>query len=882
MPATNPDDGPRLIREYFSFDRDLDNLFVEAGRQAHVIWRLDGSFGGLRAVSTEIVNPPGGGTEGIWAEPLRLADYVHLHVWDAGGGLTAVERNARRHSRRVGWTDIDYEFGSHPYLKVRKSVWVPLQQPAAVVEATLTNRSDRQQSLRLFVEFRSHLSIGWPLREGGRNTAAYDPALPGIVAHDEGHPQWTALCASSLSPEAWHLGDFAPHLIGAGGLAGRAGGRTEPGPGCSCLQFDVTLPPDGLTSLAVVVCGSPHSEDEARATCREVHARLAELREEKRRHYADLFARTAVLDSPSYVFNKAFLWAKLGTEDFKHHDPRLGFLFFAGFPAYNFYFASDTMLILRGSLSFGDFEDARRMLRTIVRYQATGPGRDTLPGEIWHEMSTTGDRISPNFAGFLFPGVIRAFYEWSADRSFLEEMYPHVRALVEWGYRMDTNGDGLLENGPEGEMADSASEDRNVERSHYTVQVQWLDALREAAHLAGADGRRRQRRPMGRDRRAAPGPRQPALLERVETPLRGDHPSRRRPRHLREGSRQPRPRHGGRGQGRGHRAPLAGRGGVPGGPRSLHGPPGVRGGLQHAPGVHVLVRDGTGPARPPAVPGPPVRSRLPGARTDRRLPLPLDDSRDVARGLGGRRAVGAAGQGLLPPGVDRKSRLHPPGGERDARYQARRSPARPRVRTAPPPALAEPAAEAHAAGRRVVRRRLRAGRRLATALRAERRQQAPRRRAGIRAAFRRPAQGASRRWAGDRPVRGRDRADAVRCTRQGDGHRSTGRRSGSRASLGTRGGVARVRREERDRRRRRCGRHRGRSAAAGPRVPSAPSPRRGVRRRGVDRQSFAPARARRDRVRDRRGRGAGRELPQDARPGSRRRTPRAVRSRGVP
>lgn len=488
MTATNPDEGLHLIREYFSFDRDLDNLFVEAGRQAHVIWRLDGSFGGLRAVSTEIVNPPGGGTEGIWAEPLRLADYVHLHVWDGGGGLTSVERNAKRHSRRVGWTDIDYEFGSHPYLKVRKTVWVPLQQPAVVIEATLTNRSDRQQSLRLFVEFRSHLSIGWPLREGGRNTAAFDPALPGIIAHDELHPQWTALCASSRSPEAWHLGDFAPHLIGAGSLAGRAGGTTEPGPGCSCLQFAMTLPPDGGTTVAVVVCGSPQSEEEARTVCREVRSRLAELREQKQRHYADLFARTAVLDSPSYVFNKAFLWAKLGTEDFKHHDPRLGFLFFAGFPAYNFYFASDTMLILRGSFAFGDFEDARGMLRTIVRYQATGSGRDTLPGEIWHEMSTTGDRISPNFAGFLFPGVIRAFYEWSADRPFLEEMYPHVRALIEWGYRMDTNGDGLLENGPEGEMADSASEDRNMERSHYTVQVQWLNALREAARLAGVVG----------------------------------------------------------------------------------------------------------------------------------------------------------------------------------------------------------------------------------------------------------------------------------------------------------------------------------------------------------------------------------------------------------
>ena len=44
MAATHRGESTGLIREYFSFDRDLDNLFVESGRQAHVIWRLDGSF----------------------------------------------------------------------------------------------------------------------------------------------------------------------------------------------------------------------------------------------------------------------------------------------------------------------------------------------------------------------------------------------------------------------------------------------------------------------------------------------------------------------------------------------------------------------------------------------------------------------------------------------------------------------------------------------------------------------------------------------------------------------------------------------------------------------------------------------------------------------
>ena len=140
-----------LLPEYSSFTRDLDNLFVESGRRAHVIWRLDGSFGGLRAVSKEIVNPPGGGTEGIWAEPLRLADFVHFHIWEASEGQQAVERNAKGYTRHVGLSEIEYRFGALPGLSALKRIWVPLASPAVVVELILRNELDREMPLRLFV-----------------------------------------------------------------------------------------------------------------------------------------------------------------------------------------------------------------------------------------------------------------------------------------------------------------------------------------------------------------------------------------------------------------------------------------------------------------------------------------------------------------------------------------------------------------------------------------------------------------------------------------------------------------------------------------------------------------------------------------------------------
>ncbi len=233
-----------------------------------------------------------------------------------------------------------------------------------------------------------------------------------------------------------------------------------------------------------MIAGGNAGADQAAEVYRHVQANADELLQERIQHYRAIMEKSVRLVSPDYTLDKAFLWAKAGTEDFKHFDPDMGLCYFAGFPAYNFYFASDTFRILYGAICTGDFEDTREILRMILKYQATEPGPDTLPGEIWHEMSTTGDRISPNFCTLDFPPLAEHFYRWTGDRAFLEEIYPNIRAAVEWGYLNDQDGDGLLENGPEGEMADSAFEDSNMERSHINPNLAWYRALKAGGRLA--------------------------------------------------------------------------------------------------------------------------------------------------------------------------------------------------------------------------------------------------------------------------------------------------------------------------------------------------------------------------------------------------------------
>src|SRR6476620_7070950 len=98
----------------------LESYFVEAGRRAHVVWRLDGSYGGFRDVPTAIVNPPGGGSEGVWIEPLRVVDGIDFAIWRPEAGLLRLERYAAAYHREHGISEITYRLAALPALTAAK------------------------------------------------------------------------------------------------------------------------------------------------------------------------------------------------------------------------------------------------------------------------------------------------------------------------------------------------------------------------------------------------------------------------------------------------------------------------------------------------------------------------------------------------------------------------------------------------------------------------------------------------------------------------------------------------------------------------------------------------------------------------------------------
>jgi hypothetical protein len=448
----------------------FESYFVEAGRRAHVVWRLEGSFGGSRDASTEIINPPGGGTEGVWVEPLRVLDGLDFAVWQPDSGLLRLERCASAYRRKHGVSEISYRLPSFPSIALRKRVWVPLHEPAVIVDLQIDNRSVNQVSMLLFGESRFRLSLGWPLgttatpqlalsedRQLVRSSNRFGQAV--LLLHD--------------APTGWWL-DEGPLAYGAPRSPDRCWWSHELGlAGHACRR------------VRAVVAASENGESAVQVARRVLEQAdiLLERRVERYRTCAEIGPR---LSTPARGIDRAFAMARAALEDFKHDDPRFGLGYFAGFPAYNFYFAGDAFRIMYGAIELGDWDDSREALRTIIRGQRQEDAGQQLRGELWHELSTTGHAISPNFVTLELPSILLHYLRWTADLDFIRETYPAAKLAAEWASRKDANGDGLPDNGPEQTFADGVREDLNVAGAHLTPALWQLRAYRDVAELAQA------------------------------------------------------------------------------------------------------------------------------------------------------------------------------------------------------------------------------------------------------------------------------------------------------------------------------------------------------------------------------------------------------------
>ncbi len=258
-------------------------------------------------------------------------------------------------------------------------------------------------------------------------------------------------------------------------------GRRECGSAVALHQMGMTVPPGEERVLEVVWHLEAPGETFVFPGAREVIERAKQFRQELSRKagFQDEIADVLVKSAAQFVSERASTGGKT---------------ILAGFPFFEDW-GRDTMIALPGvSLSTGQYDTAKDILRTFAAYEKDGLMPNLFPEGENEPLYNTVD------AALLFINCVWLYYEKTEDGDFVREMYPVMERIIEayrtgtdYGIHMD--GDGLIMAGQgldQGTWMDVRIGDILPTPRHgkpVEINAYWYNALRIMEHLAPLPGK---------------------------------------------------------------------------------------------------------------------------------------------------------------------------------------------------------------------------------------------------------------------------------------------------------------------------------------------------------------------------------------------------------
>jgi hypothetical protein len=324
-------------------------------------------------------------------------------------------------------------------------LFIPEHEPALLISLTLTNHASHPLDFILSWLVRFDIQSSWWSNLPDRpDTARFHPPAA-VLASDTLHSEWSASILADRTPSAHNIGpdlwacEKTASLVGTL-LSDKALLRNPAdlqGQGVSArLDYPLSLAPGGTDILRFVISGSTQGQSQAHLLATTLLASFGTHHEQKRKSFRALQSAATTVHSPSPDLDHTFASQTLCMDTLTLEMPSVIPLsstphsalrtphspagIVAGLPEFPWFFGCDTYYCVSGLAVSGQHQTALDTLRLLAGYARNQRGR------IPHEIVPTRDLFNPGNTvetGEFTTAVERAF-RWTADRAFLEEMYP--------------------------------------------------------------------------------------------------------------------------------------------------------------------------------------------------------------------------------------------------------------------------------------------------------------------------------------------------------------------------------------------------------------------------------------------------------------------------
>jgi hypothetical protein len=409
----------------------------------------------------------------LWVHPLKLAQDFQLdfRIPDYTDPVRGADV-ARTVTVRPELTTIVY---SHATFTVRQHILVPMDVPGILVLLDV----ETFRPLEIVASFRTVFQYAWPGAFGGQYTV------------------WSG------ADRAFLLSESLRRRSAFIGSPWAAQASSHPAHALPDAPSVFTIPVDsaraGREFIPIAIAAGEAPRDTVRAWYHRLLDEAEALYEAKRAHADSLVLRAARIDTPDDEFDRAVAWSVVNLDEQVVCNPDLGCGLVAGWgpsgkstrPGFGWFFGGDAAITSLAMDAAGLWPQVADGLRFLARYQ-----RDD--GKVTHEISQAAATI-PWFTEFPYayyhldttPYWILAVWRYwlaSGDQALLDELWPNIERAYAWSLTRDTDGDGLIENGPGNLGAIEIGALGEALHQDIYVAAVWLEALRAVQDLAAARG----------------------------------------------------------------------------------------------------------------------------------------------------------------------------------------------------------------------------------------------------------------------------------------------------------------------------------------------------------------------------------------------------------